>query len=76
MRSLQKEEFASRCVGSDFNCCKPYEEVTASLSVLSFVLISLFYHDFDQALKSPRIIEKSDLKALTSCSIFPKFERK
>ena len=70
MRSIQEEGFASRCAGWDINCCKPYEEVTAPISVPSFVLIPLIYLDFELALKSPRIIGKSGLKELISCSIF------
>ena len=60
----------------NINCCKPYEEVTTWILVPLFVFISLFHHTFDLALKLPRIIEKSGLKALISCSIFSKFERK
>ena len=39
------------------------------------VLASVFYHDFDLILKSLRIMEKSDLKALMSYSSFSKFEK-
>ena len=40
--------------------------VTESILVSSIVLILLFDHDFDLALKSPRIIEKSELRARNS----------
>ena len=50
-------------------------EVTASILVPSFVLLSLFHQDFDQTFKSTKLFEKSGLKALISCSIFSKFER-
>ena len=76
IRSIQEEEFANKCVGWVINCCKPYEVVTESILVPSIVLISLFHHDFDLALKLPRIIEKSGLGALNSWSNFSKFERK
>ena len=44
--------------------------MTASILLPAFVLISLFHHDFDQALKSRRINEKSGLKALISGTVF------
>ena len=74
--SIQKEEFANKCVGWVINCCKPYEVVTESILVPSIVLISLFHHDFDLALKSPRIIEKSGVRTLISWSNVSKFKRK
>ena len=43
--------------------------MTASILLPAFVLISLFHHDFDLALKSQRINEKSGLKALISGTI-------
>ena len=64
--SFQEEEFSNRCVGWDINCCKPHEEVMASILVPSFVLLTLFHHHFDLALKSPWIIEKSDLKIVSA----------
>lgn len=69
MRSTQEEGFANRCVGWDINCCKLYEEVPTSILMPSFVLLTLFHHDFELALKSRWITEKCDLKALISCSI-------
>ena len=56
MRTIQEEVFANRCVGWDINCCKPYEEMTTSDLVHSFVLISPFCQDINLPLKSPKII--------------------
>ena len=76
MKSIQEEEFANKCVSWVINCCKPYEVVTESILAPSIVLISLFDHGFDLASKSPKIIEKSGLRAIISWSNFSKFKRK
>ena len=77
MGSIQVEEFVNKWFGWDINCCNWYEEETALILVPWFVFVlSFFYQNFVLALKSPRITEKSDLKALILYSNLLKYERK
>ena len=75
MRSTQENEFANIRVGWNINWCRPLY-VRASILVPSLVFILFCHQDFDFALKSPRIIEKSGLKELMTWNIFSKPERK
>ena len=61
IKSIQKLELDSMCVGSDISRSKLCNDVSACKCVTSVVVLSSFHQDKDLALKSPKIIVNKEL---------------
>ena len=60
IKSIQEVEVGRRWVGSDMSWWKPCKDVRASRHAPSTVVFSFFHQEEDLALKSPRIIIKTE----------------
>ena len=64
------------CIGSEISWWKLWGETKESNLVTSIVVEWPDHHDFDQALKSPKITVKAAWKIWTSSESFSKFGKK
>ena len=76
IRSMQDSEFRNIWVGSDISWWNPWVETKESNLVPSIVVESPDHHDFDRALKSPKMTVKDGWKIWTSSKSFSKFDKK
>ena len=72
---MQDSEFHNIWVGSDISWWNPWVETKESNLVPSIVVESPDHHDFDRALKLPKMIVKVGWKIWTSSKGFSKFDK-